>query len=240
MRNVLLATLLVLAGCSKKKDEPPAPAPKPEATETKPEVKPQVKPEATACVVKVDISDDDVDWNGGGVKGSGKLASLDLSPLKALAGKNCDAVLTANLTTKYRDVIKVMDVIITSGIPNVALGNTKSSKPSPPRGVSDLKMEIKPDGTIVGTMPAKPDLKSVPIVIMMKTGEVKIGGKEVGTTDSASLKTDVAAALVKPKIDDPTIVIQADASLTYEAVVKVVDGAAEAGYSNVLFAITSN
>ena len=70
---------------------------------------------------------------------------------------------------------------------------------------------------------------------MSKT-EVKVFGKSVGKPDDDALGASITAALpAAPK--DPTLIIQADRSLTFAPIRAAIDAAAKVGYTNVLFAV---
>jgi biopolymer transport protein ExbD len=255
IKLALAAMFLATIGCAKRDEPKPAtetkPAEAPKPAEPTPTPTPTKDTGATPadpnapCVIAVKMTDQ-VTFDGGGVKGESSIAKLDLSPLKQLAGK-CTAEITADDAVGYQDIIRVMDTLVGSGITEVGLGGPKSPK-------IDRPSKPLPGPTITGEWGTTKDgklqltghfseadknaaLKAAPVIVITKT-EVKVSGKAIGKPDDAALAAAISSALpATPK--DSMVILQADASLSFAPVRAAIDGAKQAGYDNVLFAVTN-
>jgi biopolymer transport protein ExbD len=228
-----LALLVVVAIVACKSDKPPAPAPTP--TEIGSGSGSSVVIAAgsgsagsagsgsagsgsAACVIKVTLNQTNIAWDGGGIKGQNDFKPGEPPHLDALRGLTCPAWLIADDKMRYQDVISVMDALIMMGIVEVSLSD--------------------PTKTKSGTVPARSDkqlLKEAPVLVITKT-EVRFHDKLIGTPDDDAIATKLAAELPKdPK--DPTFVIQADKDTSAKTINRVITGASNQGYTNVMFGV---
>lgn len=231
-----LCVVVALVACKKEEDKGSAPPAKPPQPEAKATPDTAAAP-AADCVVKVEITADKVTWNGGGITGEAARAggTPDLVALAPLSGK-CGAHLTAAGDTSYQHVIEVMDSLAKHGVTAIGLGEDPAPPPPMPTGGKPgVKLEVTPDGTIVGRYDTPPDLSKV-VVIAMTTKEVSVNGKPVAEMADGDFSALLGAAL-PPQPADPTIVVQADKGLKYDAIRMAVETAGKAGYTNVLFAV---
>ncbi len=243
MKNMVwvwVAVLVASFGCKTKKEEPAAPpaakVETPPAEAPKPPPPPAEKPSDCAFTIKMtptDVAYAGVDRGRSLDLDTGKAAmpkpdeqevssvlGTALTPIVAKCPGKLSATLTATPDVVYQDVVRVMDLLSKLGIKDIAFGDAKAdpSKMSPASSDSDLK--------------------HAPVVIMTKT-EVKVWDKSVGKPADAGLADAIKAGLLAghDKPSDPTFIIQADQSLTYAAIINAINGAAQAGYTNALFAV---
>jgi len=231
MKHLLL---LVVVAVACKSDKPPTPAPTPTETGSgsgSTVIAAGSGSETTnvgsagsgsaACVIKVTLSQTNVAWDGGGVKGQTDFKPGERPHLDALKGiTNCSAWLVTDDKLVYQDVVTVMDTLIKIGIVDVSLGDPSKNKATPPP---------MPDGS------SKQALRNEPILIITKT-EVRFHDKVVGKPDDDAIATKLEAVLPKdPK--DPTFIIQADKDTSTKTINRVITAAGNAGYTNVLFAV---
>ncbi len=242
-RLLCIAMLVAPFGCKSKKEEPAQPpiakveTPPAEAPKPPPPPPPAEKP--SDCAFTIKMTPTDVAYSGAD---RGRSVDLDtgkaalpkrdepvvqsvlgtaLKPVVAKCPGKLSATLTATPDVVYQDVVGVMDLLTKLGIKDVAFGDATGGSSSNSSAA-----------------PSDADLKKAPVVIMTKT-EVKVWDKAVGKPADAGLAAAVKAGLLAghDKPSDPTIIIQADQSLTYAAIINALNGAAEAGYTNALFAV---
>jgi len=172
---------------------------------------------SAACVIKVTMSQTNISWNGGGVKGQTDFKPGEPAHLDALNGlTKCAVWLVADDKLVYQDVVTTMDRLIKMGLVNVSLADPANSKPGP---------APDPSGK----------LRDEPVVIITKT-EVRFRDKVIGKPDDDAITAKLTAVLPKdPK--DPTLIIQADKDTSAKTINRVVTAASNQGYANVLFAV---
>jgi biopolymer transport protein ExbD len=224
MKHLALVMIAIVA-CKSDKPAPPAPTPTDLGSGSgSSAIAAGSGSGSAACVIKVTLTQTNVAWDGGGVKGQSDFKQGEKPHLDALNGLKCSAWLVADDKMLYQDVIAVMDALVQLGITDVALGNPK--KPTDASSGSGSAAPTKPDLT--------GDLEDAPVLIITKT-EVTFHGKLVGKPDDEALATKLAALLPKdPK--DPTFIIQADKDTAAKTINRVVTAAGNQGY-NVLFAV---
>jgi biopolymer transport protein ExbD len=72
-------------------------------------------------------------------------------------------------------------------------------------------------------------------IVMTSAGQYQVNRQPVVFRDVASFREELRRAGASMK--DPVIVINADSSVTHQAVVKVMDAARQAGYGQIAFAV---
>jgi biopolymer transport protein ExbD len=139
--------------------------------------------------------------------------------------------ISAEPATGYQDLITVMDLAMAAGFEDIGIAKPGGDRPGDPPAPSG------PGGG--GTTIAK-----APVVIVTKTEVLLDGTRLAGVDDRITAIEAAIAAALKARAVDPAapagaLVIQADASATYETIMKVITGARTAGFEDVVFAVKS-
>src|SRR5690349_16134539 len=213
MRVALLA--LVLFACkhepSKSKPAPPpvadaAPAPIP----TTP----------GACVIDFSLAAGGLDWTAGDRAGAMADGISDTAVADAVRGAGpagtCTATISASDTTKFQDVVTVMDAALAGGARAIAL---------------DV-------GGPAAAAPLAPGADKLGPTITITTEAVKVSGTDVAKLDDPQLDHLLGDVLESKQAAQPgaKAVIQADAATAWKDLAEVIRAAKTAGYTDLLFA----
>jgi biopolymer transport protein ExbD len=157
--------------------------------------------------------------------------AFDVDAAKAPA---CSATVLAPDETSYAAVIAAMDTAAKAGFVDFGIGDVVSKLPPPESKL--LATRTTNEGMLIGRLDP---MTSAPIVVLARSGDVSVGGVVVGRTTDANLTDEVRLRLSMATGSGgaSTVVISADASLTYGAVYRVARAADDLGYTSFLFGL---
>ncbi len=221
---VAVACLLLLGGCDKER-------PRPVQSEPKPPVDAAPQPPPAECIVKLAITGDKLEYDGGGLKGALPKSAPDLSALKPVVGK-CSVRITATDTTLYQDVLVVVEAVHRIGLQ----GSIGDGPRTTPRRSPSVRPPDAPD------LPIGPDAVGgvTPVIsIRVDMSDVTIQGRSIGTSPhGAGLAAAIQAELSKgTQPIDPSVILELDPKLPFSAVRQVIHAVEAAGYTKLAFSM---